>query len=241
MNLENNERKTMVTVIRKKITIPIRNEEHVSAVITNSKAFRPGKGTAVILAHGAGNDMHHPLLGVISQVLAEAGYLALRFNFLYREKGKKSPDTQTTLETTWEKVYRYLSKHPRYQPATILAAGKSLGCRVASQMVSEGALPVQGMVLLGYPLHPPGKPERLRDSHLYNISVPMLFFVGTRDPLCRLQSMLLVLDKLRAPWDMETIDGGNHSFQISKSKNMANVEVYDRIASRTVSWINETF
>lgn len=91
------------------------------------------KDTGVILAHGAGNDMSHPMLRSLAEGLADAGYLALRFNFLYRETEKKSPDNQDVLYLAWQGAYRFLAEHPEYRPKHILAAGKSLGCETHFQ------------------------------------------------------------------------------------------------------------
>jgi predicted alpha/beta-hydrolase family hydrolase len=171
------------------VVIPVEEGNEVSGTVSV-----PASGathTAVIIAHGAGNDMNHPLLRFVADGLTGAGYLSLRFNFLYKEKGNAGPDPQDQLYAVWRSACRFLDEHPRYQPQEIIAAGKSLGGRIASQMVAEGRLPVARLVFLGYPLHPPGKQENLRDAHLYEVRIPMLFFAGTRDQLCDLGLRLL--------------------------------------------------
>jgi predicted alpha/beta-hydrolase family hydrolase len=168
------------------LAIPVGDAETVSGVLSVPENFDKTKTTSVIFAHGAANDMNNPLIRFVSRGLNRAGYLTLRFNFLYKEKGKKSPDSQAKLVETWQSVYNFLSNHSKFSPQTIVACGKSMGGRVASQMVAEGLLPVSKLVFLGYPLHAPGKKDQIRDAHLHTISIPMLFLAGTRDTLCDL-------------------------------------------------------
>ena len=123
----------------------------------------------------------------------------------------------------------------------IVAAGKSMGGRVASQMVAEGLLPASRLIFLGYPLHPPGRKERVRDAHLYHIRVPMLFFAGTRDPLCDLEQLKGVLERLEAPSDLNTIEGGDHSFRLRKEADTTQQQVYDRILHTTADWLRNQY
>ena len=224
-----------------KLRIPIRDEEQVSAVLSLPENDFPAGQVGVILAHGAGNDMNHPLLVSLSQGLTTAGYLTLRFNFLYREKGRKRPDGQNILEKTWLSVFQFLQDHPRYRPEKILAAGKSMGGRVAAQMVAEGLLPVTRLIFLGYPLHPPGKKEKLRDSHFDQIETPMLFFAGTRDSLCDLAALNKVLERLSSSWELQIIEDGDHSFRVPKSAGRSQEEVYEQILQKTLAWLEAEF
>jgi hypothetical protein len=113
-----------------------------------------------------------------------------------------------------------------------------MGGRVASQMAADGLLPVAALVFLGYPLHPPGKKEQLRDAHLYRIAAPMLFFAGTRDALCDTDLLKNVLSRLSAPWELETIAGGDHSFDLPKSSGVAAEDVYEKIMKKTDRWLS---
>jgi predicted alpha/beta-hydrolase family hydrolase len=217
--------------------IPVTDGEHISAVVSLPESDHPAGSVGVILAHGAGNDMNHPLLVSLSQGLVKAGYLTLRFNFLYREKGRKRPDGQKLLEKTWLCAYQFFQDHPQYRPETILAAGKSMGGRVAAQMVAEGLLPVTHLIFLGYPLHPPGRKEKLRDAHFDQIKTPMLFFAGTRDSLCDLAALNTVLERLSASWELQIIEGGDHSFRLPKSASRSQEEVYRQILQKTLAWL----
>lgn len=224
-------------MINESVVIEVGEAEQVSGIVSAPEAPSAGNGTGVIIAHGAGNDMHNPLIVSFSQGLAEAGYIALRFNFPYKEKGRKTPDSAKKLVQTWQSVYRFLKEDSGHRTDMFVAAGKSMGGRIASQMVAEGLLPADRLVLLGYPLHPPGKKEKLRDAHLYQIKIPMLFFAGTRDPFCDLTLMQNVLDRLTASWELETIEAGDHSFNLPKSALTAQKDVYDRILQKSIDWL----
>ena len=223
----------------KKVIIPLEQDASVSGILSVPEGFTKGKGSGVIIAHGAGNDMNHPLLVVLSEGLAGAGYLTMRFNFPYKEKGKKAPDPQGKLEHTWISTLNHFQRESGFSADQMAAAGKSMGGRIASQLVARERLPVGRLILLGYPLHPPGKTDKLRDSHLYDIQVPMLYFAGTRDPLCDLELLRHVLDKLKTPWDLDVIDGGDHSFKLPKSYNISEKEVYHRILAKTKDWLKK--
>ena len=217
--------------------IPIGAGETVSGIFSIPDDYAAGQSIAVILAHGAANDLDHPLLCSVAHGLAEAGSLVLRFNFLYREKGRRTPDRQGVLVHTWQSVYWFLLDHPQYKPNALVTGGKSLGGRVASQVVAEGLVPADGLIFLGYPLHPPGKKEKLRDSHLYRINIPMLFFAGTRDSLCDPGSLRGVLGRLTCYWQLETIEGGDHSFRVPASAGMTEKEIYQTITGKTNRWL----
>lgn len=214
----------------KKVSIPV-GKEQVSGIVSIPDKFESG----ILIAHGAGNDMNNPLIVHFSEGLAAAGYVTLRFNFPYREKGRKAPDSQNKLIEAWQSVHDFFTDN--YSPSKITAAGKSMGGRVASQMVSEGTLAADRLIFLGYPLHPPGNKNKMRDSHLYEVDIPMLFFAGTRDSLCDLELLKNVLDRLKVPWDLEIIEGGDHSFNIPISSNLTQLEVYGQVLKKTIAWL----
>jgi hypothetical protein len=220
------------------VRVEIDGADPVSGIVHVPEDYAGDRETGVIVAHGAGNDMHSPLLETFCDGLARAGCLALRFNFPYKEKGKKAPDPPRRLEAAWRGAYEFLRQHERLAPRHILGAGKSMGGRIASQLAAAGQLPVEKLIFLGYPLHPPGKKDKLRDSHLYALRVPMLFFVGTRDPLCDLELLRGVLDRLQAPWSLEVIDTGDHSFSVLKATGKSREDVYAEIIRRAAAWLD---
>ncbi len=225
----------------KKVSIPLGQQGQVSAKISVPADFSPGRDPGIILAHGAGNDMENPLLVFLGEGLARAGVLALRFNFPYMEAGRTIPDKPEVLEATWEAAFTFLTGHPSYRPAFVVAAGKSMGGRIASQAAASGRLPVRGLIFYGYPLHPPGHPEKIRDAHLYSLSIPMFFFEGTRDPFCDLKLLEIVLKKVKTPWGLEIIEGGDHSFKVPASKGLTIQVVYRKILDKTVEILQTGF
>jgi predicted alpha/beta-hydrolase family hydrolase len=221
----------------RKITILIDKKEKITSIVTIPPDYKPGSGKCIIVAHGAGNDMNNPLIVAFCEGMAAAGFLAVRFNFPYKEKGKKAPDSPKKLEATWQAVFEYIKSQPEFSPAEIIGAGKSMGGRIASQMIAAGTLPVSRFIFLGYPLHPPGQKDKIRDAHLYEIRIPLLFFAGTRDALCSLDLLKKVLKKLQIPWDLEIIEGGDHSFNVLKSSTLTVPQVYDHIVKKSVKWL----
>jgi predicted alpha/beta-hydrolase family hydrolase len=181
--------------------------------------------------------MHNDLIVAVARGLAAAGYPSLRFNFPYKEKGRKSPDSQATLIHTWQRAQAFMRDNPTFPVRATIAVGKSMGGRVASQMVAEGTMDTAGLIFLGYPLHAPGKPDQLRDAHLYAIDAPMLFFAGTRDTLCKLGKLENVLNRLTAAYDLEIIDGGDHSFRLPKAADRTSADVHDQVVKRCLSWL----
>ena len=135
----------------------------------------------------------------------------------------------------------YFQKNIHVNVNHLIAAGKSMGGRVASQMTAGKKLPLEGLIFLGYPLHPAGNPSKIRDAHLYQIEMPMLFFAGTKDSLCDMTTLQTVLNKLSATWKLEIIEGGDHSFHVPKSMGIDESSIYERIVKTTTQWIQKTF
>ena len=166
---------------------------------------------ALVVAPGAGATMETPLLVGFTRALNDGGISTLRFNFPYQERGRRSPDSEAVLLGTWAAAFE--AARGRAGDGAVLAGGKSLGGRIASIAVADG-MPASGLVFLGYPLHPPGKPERVRDQHLYRIEVPILFLQGTADPFARPELMADVLERLGSRAEYVPVEGGDHSFRV---------------------------
>jgi predicted alpha/beta-hydrolase family hydrolase len=178
-----------------------------------SAAFAtPGAGSPVlVVAHGAGAGMDHPFLVGFARAANDLGVATMRFNFPYVDAGRRSPDTPAVAVGTW--LAAFSAAADRAGGAAVAAGGKSFGGRMASLAVAEG-MPAAGLDFLGYPLHAPGKPERIRDEHLYGIRVPMLFVEGTRDPFARADLLAGVLKKLGKVATLHSVEGGDHSFKV---------------------------
>ncbi len=166
--------------------------------------------TIVVLAHGAGAPMNTPFLNTIARGLASSGVRVVRFEFPYmrarRETGRRggAPDREPVLRDSWKEVVRRLGGGAR-----LVIGGKSLGGRIASLVADE--VGARGLVCLGYPFHPPGRPERLRTEHLETLTTPALIVQGTRDPFGSLEDVAgyRVSKSIQIKW----IEDGDHSFK----------------------------
>lgn len=225
-------------MVNEPTSIEIMEKGHVSAVLSGPDQLRDSNKTGVIIAHGAANDMNNSLIVAVANGLAAAGYTALRFNFPYQEKGKKSPDTEPTLIRTWQSAVTHLLNNERFPVDRVVAAGKSMGGRIASQMVAADQIAVEALIFLGYPLHAPGRTDKLRDSHLYEIKKRMLFFTGTRDPLCNMEKLREVLHRLPGQCDLEIVKGGDHSFKLPKSSSGSAESVHRQIVEKCLQWLD---
>jgi predicted alpha/beta-hydrolase family hydrolase len=157
-------------------------------------------------------------MGQAAQALRAAGFTVVRFDFAYREKGSKRPDPMPALQAQISAVCGKL--RDELQPRKLVIGGRSMGGRAASMLAADG-FPCDGLLLLAYPLHPAGKPEKLRDAHLPRIRVPVLCFNGTGDELCRRELMEQVLAKLA--WQMHWLEGATHTFRPRDFKEVEDV------------------
>jgi len=198
--------------------------------------YRASEGSCVVLAHGAGTDMHNPLLSFVHLALARHGILAVKFNFPYKEQGRKAPDRMPRLEATWRAAVRAVRDDPRLRPGRLVIGGKSMGGRVASHIAAQG----QGgdaLLFLGYPLHASGKAEQLRAAHLQRVRCPMLFVQGTRDPLCDLARLEPVLATLKSAIQLHRVAGADHSFRVLRRLKREEIDVWSEIAGVVVDWV----
>jgi predicted alpha/beta-hydrolase family hydrolase len=151
----------------------------------------------------------------LAEALGGAGFEVVRFNFPYRERGSKLPDPMPVLKESIAATVARVRNGRK-----LIIGGRSMGGRAASMLAADG-FKCDGLLLLAYPLHPAGKPEKLRDAHLPQIRVPVLCFNGTRDALCRRDLMEKVLTKLS--WEMHWLEGATHSFRVKDLKEIAEV------------------
>jgi hypothetical protein len=170
----------------------------------------------IVIAHGAGAGMDHPFLVGFARACQEEGLATMRFNFPYFEAGRRSPDTEGVLRDAWRAAFEAASARRKAEPVWI--SGKSLGGRIASMAAADGEVDPAGLVFLGYPLHPPGKPERIRDEHLYRVGAPMLFLQGTSDPFASPELLDGVVEKLGDRAELVPFEGGGHSFEVRGAK-----------------------
>jgi len=210
---------------------------HIGTSVGDLPAYLDGSKraeTLLILAHGAGSGSTSEFMERFATGLAGPSLRVCRFDFGYMAAGRKSPDRQAVLEET----FREVADGVRAGHRKILLGGKSMGGRIASNVVAAG-YPADGLVFLGYPLHPPGRPDRIRDSHLYEISVPMLFVEGTRDPFCPLDTLERVRSKLHAPSDLFVVEDGDHSFKVRKSSSRDTPAAWQEAIEGIRQWLKK--
>ncbi|HZB01308.1 MAG TPA: alpha/beta family hydrolase [Actinomycetota bacterium] len=190
----------------------------------------------IVVAHGAGAGMDHPFIAGFARACVDEGLASLRFNFPYLEAGRRSPDPEAVLRDAWRAAFHMADDRADGQP--VWASGKSLGGRIASMATADSEVPAAGLVFLGYPLHPPGKPERIRDEHLYRIDVPMLFLQGTSDPFASPELLGKVVAKLGSLAELVRFEGAGHSFEVRGRKRDPR-EVGASLAPTAAAFIRE--
>jgi uncharacterized protein len=205
---------------------------------TTSAIFERADGGGVdavfVCAHGAGGNMHDRGLAATAHALRDRGISVVRFNFLYKEKKSGRPDPMPRLKECITAVVARAREE--IHPAKLIIGGRSMGGRAASMLAADG-FDSEGLLLLAYPLHPPGRPHQLRDAHLPSIKVPVICFNGTRDPFCTPSLMEKVLMRVTTSWEMHWVEGADHSFHVPKSSGRTDAEVMKEIADTSVEWV----
>ena len=199
--------------------------------------LRPKKATALLaLAHGAGTDMRHRSMEMLSLVLAERGIATLRYNFPYKEHGSGGPNPKPVLTATVRSAVAAAAQAAPDLP--LFAGGRSMGGRMTSLAASQEPLPgVRGIVFFAFPLHPAGKPGTERAEHLFEVSVPMLFLHGPRDTLALPELLQPLIERLGAGSTLHTLAGADHSFKVLKNSARTEADVYAEAADATAAWM----
>lgn len=219
---------------------PIRVEfaaaRHVTALAYGAAA--PRAGITLILAPGAGAGQKSPFMARFAAALAARGLDTVTFDFPYREEGRRIPDSNATLEACWRAVIA-LSRRRLAPAETIAIGGKSMGGRIASQVAASGEPGgVFALVLLGYPLHPPGKPQQLRTAHFPRLRLPSLFIQGTRDAFATPAELSAALGAAAVPATLFPITEADHSFKVPKRAGGSDA-VESMIQDKIATWLRE--
>jgi predicted alpha/beta-hydrolase family hydrolase len=193
---------------------------------------------ALVLAHGAGAGQESAFLVGFAQALARLGLETVTFNFPYTEQRRRVPDRREVLEACYRAVIERTCDRMPGARAHLFIGGKSMGGRIATQVAAaDPGLPVTGLVLLGYPLHPPGKPEQRRDAHLKDVRRPMLIVQGSRDAFGTAEELDRVLKPLSPAALLHVVAGGDHSFKVPKSSGVSQTAVYEDVQRTIVEWV----
>jgi hypothetical protein len=198
----------------------------------------PASRIVFVCGHGAGGHRSDRGLRATATELLARGLSLVTFNFLYREKGSRRPDPMPRLLECFSAVVSRL--RDEVQPGRLVIGGRSMGGRVASLLAAEG-LACDGLLLLAYPLHPAGQPEKLRSAHLASIGVPVLCLNGTRDSLCRRDLMEGVVSGLGEGWTQHWLAGADHGFHVLKSSGRTDQDVMAEIGAAATKWMEACF
>ena len=190
----------------------------------------------LVLAHGAGAGMTHPLMAMLADGLALRHIASLRYQFPFMEHGSKRPDRPALAYAT---VRAAVSAARAFAPLlTLFAGGKSFGGRMTSQAQAESPLPeIKGLVFLGFPLHPAGKPSTDRARHLAEVRVPMLFVQGTRDGLADLNLMAPTVRSLGPRATLIQIEAADHAFHVPARTGRTDTQVLAEVIDAVAAWM----
>jgi predicted alpha/beta-hydrolase family hydrolase len=235
------------------IKIQVNETDNVSAVLYPADK-KTRVGTTIILGHGAGAGQHTPFMRLFAKGLAERGFDVLTFDFVYMEQRKKVPDRNDKLELCYRAVIDAAAKHKTLKGNRLVIGGKSMGGRIASQVAAylakkpkaedtlEGVADtwlrptLSGLVFLGYPLHPPGRLDKLRDAHLPDVKAPMLFIQGSRDAFGTEEEIRDLIKRLKLNAKLHAVAGGDHSLKAPKSAGLTQEQVYEAALNRVADW-----
>jgi predicted alpha/beta-hydrolase family hydrolase len=187
-----------------------------------------------VCAHGAGGHKDDRSMLRLAEALEGRGFEVVRFNFPYRDAGSKRIDPMPVLKQSFISAVEKI----RGEGRPLIIGGRSMGGRVASMLAAEG-FACDGLLLAAYPLHPAGKPEKLRDAHLAQIRCPVLCFNGTRDALCTRELMERALASVTVPWEMHWLEGADHSFRVLKSSGRTDAEIDAEVGAASERWLRE--
>jgi uncharacterized protein len=196
-------------------------------------------GITLILGHGAGAGQTSDFIVGFASGLAARGIDMVTFDFLYREQGRRIPDPNDRLEACWRAVIDAVRDRMASDHAELAIGGKSMGGRIASQVAATGIGDLAGLVFLGYPLHPPGRPDRLRAKHLPDIKAPMLFVQGSRDTFGAPDELRPIVTSLAPLADLYVVEGGDHSFKVRKGSDVSQEDIYRAIQDHIAAWLRE--
>jgi predicted alpha/beta-hydrolase family hydrolase len=217
------------------LTITVDDMRRVSGLLQTP----PGARACYVMAHGAGAGMAHRFMTAIANELVERGIATLRYQFPYMEQGSKRPDTPRLAQAT---VRAAVAEASRLVPELpLFAGGKSFGGRMTSQAQAATPLPgVCGLVFLGFPLHPAGRPSDKRGAHLFAVQIPMLFLQGTRDQLADLQLLQALVGSLGARATLKLFQDADHSFHVPARTGRKDAEVMTEMTDALADWIDVT-
>ena len=196
----------------------------------------PAPFACYVLAHGAGAGMDHAFLAALAQRLCAQGIAVLRFQFPFMQQGSRRPDPPAVAQAAVRGAVEEAAR--RFPGLPLFAGGKSFGARMSSQAQAAAPFPgVRGLVFVGFPLHPAGKPATARADHLAGVGVPMLFLQGTRDTLADLALVRQVVRPLEPRATLHVVEGADHAFHVLVRSGRTDAQVLDELALTAAAWM----
>ena len=224
------------------IKIPLRESvrgvTEVSAILGVPQWWPTGQRVGVVLAHGGLRDLSDPVIEYLQNALTERRCLTLRFNFPFGEAGKKRPDPPEVLQRTFRAAIATLARDPNAAPAHLFLGGKGLGGLVAADLAGARER-VDGVFFMGFPLHPPGKPELIRPERLFRIISPMLFLQGERDRHCDLDLLRRTLSRVGAPTSLQVVQEADQHFKVLRKSHRTDEQVNEELLVYLDAWIHK--
>ncbi|HSO94780.1 MAG TPA: alpha/beta family hydrolase [Acidimicrobiia bacterium] len=198
-----------------------------------------GADRAVLLAHGAGSDHQTPALVAVADALAAAGIPSLRFDYPYKAAGRRAPDRPPVLAAATREAAAELAERSGLPLGQLVLGGRSMGGRIGSLVVADedDPQPALGLLLLGYPLHPAGKPERRRDGHFPRLDLPVCFVSGTRDSLAPQVELTRAVQSVPGPVTLHWLDSADHGYRPLKASGRTIGDVLAEAAETSVTWV----
>jgi len=208
-------------------------------LVADYQGPKRGADRAVLLAHGAGADRNAQALRAVADALADAKIPSLRFDYPYVTAKRRSPNSASVLDRATRDAAAELARRSDLPAERLVLGGRSMGGRYCSQIVGDAEVPVPalGLLLLGYPLHPAGQPDRLRVDHFPRLHVPCLFVSGTRDSLGSQAALAKATKKIKGPVDMHWLETADHGFRPLKSSGRTLPDVVAEVARVSTDWV----
>jgi predicted alpha/beta-hydrolase family hydrolase len=207
-----------------------------SGTVSALRYSAPAAGLTLVLGHGAGAPQTSAFMVTFARALAERGLTTVTFNFPYIEQRRRMPDRAPVLEAAFRAVIDAVRARPDWGRDRLVIGGKSMGGRMASHVAAAGLDGLAGLVLLGYPLHPPGRSAQLRAAHLSRIREPMLFVQGARDALGTPEQLAPILAPLGPAVRLHVVADGDHSFKVPRRGPVPQEEVFARVQDEVAGW-----
>jgi predicted alpha/beta-hydrolase family hydrolase len=227
----------------RRLNVEVPGEQVVTARFYEVPTGHSRLGVTLVLGHGAGNGQISSFMVEFATNLSARGLDVMTFDFLYMARGQKMPDSPRRLEDCYRAAIVAARTCSHRLGNKIAIGGKSLGGRIASQVVADSEPSaisnVIGLVFLGYPLHPPGKPSRLRTAQFAHVKMPMLFLQGARDAFGTPMELRQILSSFVSNVTVHEVEGGDHSFKVLKRSGFSQNDVYSNTQDVIVGWLSK--